>query len=62
MGAGDLTNSIYLRGTIGVGFVGLSQVDVTLYRHGFHADTARTWMCGEEDEAGLACRISGFRV
>ncbi|CAE7616154.1 MAP1D, partial [Symbiodinium pilosum] len=30
----------------------LVNVDVTLYRHGFHADTARTWMCGEEDEAG----------
>ena len=29
-----------------------SQVDVTLYLGGFHADTARSWMCGQGDETG----------
>jgi methionine aminopeptidase len=27
-------------------------VDVTLYLDGFHADTARSWICGEGDETG----------
>eukprot|EP00931_Biecheleriopsis_adriatica_P075885 TRINITY_DN49656_c0_g1_i1.p1 TRINITY_DN49656_c0_g1~~TRINITY_DN49656_c0_g1_i1.p1 ORF type:complete len:354 (-),score=84.38 TRINITY_DN49656_c0_g1_i1:163-1224(-) len=30
----------------------LVNVDVTLYLNGFHADTARTWVCGEGDEKG----------
>jgi len=29
-------------------------VDVTLYMSGFHADTARTWICGQGDAAGEA--------
>ena len=40
----------------------LVNVDVTLYRHGFHADTARTWMCGQADAAGAdspgGCRLA----
>jgi len=30
----------------------LVNVDVTLYMNGFHADTARTWVCGETDDVG----------
>lgn len=30
----------------------LVNVDVTLYLDGFHADTARSWICGEGDETG----------
>lgn len=30
----------------------LVNVDVTLYMNGFHADTARTWVCGEGDSDG----------
>lgn len=30
----------------------LVNVDVTLYLDGFHADTARTWVCGKGDPAG----------
>eukprot|EP00929_Paragymnodinium_shiwhaense_P046605 TRINITY_DN23727_c0_g2_i1.p1 TRINITY_DN23727_c0_g2~~TRINITY_DN23727_c0_g2_i1.p1 ORF type:complete len:285 (-),score=52.26 TRINITY_DN23727_c0_g2_i1:124-978(-) len=30
----------------------LVNVDVTLYLDGFHADTARTWVCGESDPEG----------
>jgi len=30
----------------------LVNVDVTLYLGGFHADTARTWVCGETDAVG----------
>ncbi|CAK9074339.1 unnamed protein product [Durusdinium trenchii] len=30
----------------------LVNVDVTLYLGGFHADTARSWMCGQGDETG----------
>lgn len=30
----------------------LVNVDVTLYMDGFHADTARTWVCGEGDADG----------
>lgn len=30
----------------------LVNVDVTLYLDGFHADTARTWVCGETDDVG----------
>jgi len=31
----------------------LVNVDVTLYKNGMHADTARTWMCGKSDADGL---------
>lgn len=31
----------------------LVNVDVTLFFNGFHADTARTWVCGEADETGV---------
>jgi methionyl aminopeptidase len=31
----------------------LVNVDVTLYLNGFHADTARTWVCGQGDRDGI---------
>jgi len=31
----------------------LVNVDVTLFHDGFHADTARTWVCGETDGTGM---------
>ena len=40
----------------------LVNVDVTLYRHGFHADTARTWMCGEADPAGSRLHLSNVQL
>ena len=30
----------------------LVNVDVTLYLNGFHADTARSWICGNGDATG----------
>ena len=30
----------------------LVNVDVTLYLNGFHADTARSWICGTGDATG----------
>ena len=30
----------------------LVNVDVTLYLEGVHADTARSWICGEGDDTG----------
>jgi len=32
-------------------------VDVTLYMGGFHADTARTWICGESTDGGEGERL-----
>ncbi|CAK0908974.1 unnamed protein product, partial [Prorocentrum cordatum] len=31
----------------------LVNVDITLYLNGFHADTARTWVCGQGDPDGI---------